>query len=234
MENKKYRKVSIIVTISVLMFIVLVIAFSINNIAACKMMENEVVKASGITMAEARAQVMGTVKAATMVSFIVGMIALVILAVFIEFLLVKPLKKTVRCHSAYRVPAHYTEREKKFADLLRDADKIDILKVNITVPIEEIYNVTTYDLKHCIVTEEVMQAFFEEHAVLRSLKKTPVDNLVGHISLVYELVYPISRKLVHQQKDLDKLMSFQSELPETNAQFAKIREKMTTYMEQIQ
>ena len=85
MENKKYRKVSIIVTISVLMFIVLVIAFSINNIAACKMMENEVVKASGITMAEARAQVMGTVKAATMVSFIVGMIALVILAVFIEF-----------------------------------------------------------------------------------------------------------------------------------------------------
>ncbi len=62
MENKKYRKVSIIVTISVLMFIVLVIAFSINNIAACKMMENEVVKASGITMAEARAQVMGTVK----------------------------------------------------------------------------------------------------------------------------------------------------------------------------
>ncbi len=95
MENKKYRKVSIIVTISVLMFIVLVIAFSINNIAACKMMENEVVKASGITMAEARAQVMGTVKAATMVSFIVGMIALVILAVFIEFLLVKPLKKTV-------------------------------------------------------------------------------------------------------------------------------------------
>jgi HD-GYP domain len=144
------------------------------------------------------------------------------------------LEKTVRCHSAYRVPAHYTEREKKFADLLRDADKIDILKVNITVPIEEIYNVTTYDLKHCIVTEEVMQAFFEEHAVLRSLKKTPVDNLVGHISLVYELVYPISRKLVHQQKDLDKLMSFQSELPETNAQFAKIREKMTTYMEQIQ
>ncbi len=144
------------------------------------------------------------------------------------------LEKTVRCHSAYRVPAHYTEREKKFADLLRDADKIDILKVNITVPIEEIYNVTTYDLKHCIVTEEVMQAFFEEHAVLRSLKKTPVDNLVGHISLVYELVYPISRKLVHQQKDLDKLMSFQSELPETNAQFAKIREKMTTYMGQIQ
>lgn len=143
------------------------------------------------------------------------------------------LEKTVRCHSAYRVPTNYTAREKKFADLLRDADKIDILKVNIIVPFEEIYNVTTYDLKHCKVTEEVMQAFFEEHAVLRSLKKTPVDHLVGHISLVYELVYPISRKLVYKQGYLNKLMDFQSELSETNAQFAKIREKMAAYMERI-
>lgn len=140
------------------------------------------------------------------------------------------IEKAVRCHSAYRVPSDYTQREKQFADLLRDADKIDILKVNIIVPIEEIYNVTTYDLKHCKVTQAVMEAFYEEHAVLRSLKKTPVDNVVGHISLVYELVYPISRKLVREQGYLDKLMDFQSALPETNAQFAKIREKMTTYL----
>lgn len=141
------------------------------------------------------------------------------------------LEKAVRCHSAYRVPVQYTAREKRFADLLRDADKIDILKVNIIVPIEEIYNVSTYDLMHCQVTEEVMQAFFEEHAILRSLKKTPVDNVVGHISLVYELVYPISCKLVCEQGYLDKLMNFQSELPETNAQFVKIREKMVAYMQ---
>lgn len=140
------------------------------------------------------------------------------------------LEKAVRCHSAYRVPMQYTAREKRFADLLRDADKIDILKVNIIVPLEEIYNVSTYDLKHCQVTEEVMQAFYEEHAVLRNLKKTPVDNVVGHISLVYELVYPISCKLVSEQGYLDKLMHFQSELPKTNAQFAKIREKMTAYL----
>lgn len=140
------------------------------------------------------------------------------------------LEKAVRCHSAYRVPENYTPREKKFADLLRDADKIDILKVNVIVPIEEIYNVTTYDLKHCKVTEEVMQAFNEEHAILRSLKRTPVDNVVGHISLVYELVYPVSCKIVQEQGYLDKLMDFCSELPETNKQFAKIREKMNAYV----
>lgn len=50
---------------------------------------------------------------------------------------------------------------------------------------------------------------------------------------MYELVYPISRKLVYEQGYLNKLMDFQSELPETNVQFAKIREKMAAYMERI-
>lgn len=139
------------------------------------------------------------------------------------------LEKTVRCHSSYRVPETYTQREQRFADLLRDADKIDILKVNVIVPVEEIYNVTTYDLKNCMVSDGVMQAFYEEHAVLRSLKKTPVDNVVGHISLVYELVYPISCKIVCAQGHLDKLMDFRSDVPATNEQFARIREKMKAY-----
>lgn len=143
------------------------------------------------------------------------------------------LEKVVRCHSAYRIPQSYNERERRFANLLRDADKIDILKVNIIVPLEEIYNVSTYDLKHCRVTDEVMQAFCEEHAVLRALKKTPVDNVVGHISLVFELVYPVSLKIVHEQGYLDKLMDFRSELSETNGQFEKIREKMHSYVKRL-
>ena len=140
------------------------------------------------------------------------------------------LEKAVRCHSAYRVPDHYTEREKKFANLLRDADKIDILKVNILFPLEEIYNVTTHELKNCTVTEEVLQAFYEKHAVLRSLKKTPVDNVVGHISLVYELVYPVSTKIMYEQGYLEKLMDFHSDCKETNQQFDDIRRTMRKYV----
>lgn len=95
MENKQYKKISIIVTISVLMFIVLIIAFSINNVIACKMMEREVVRVAGITMAEARAEIGQTVMTVTGVSFSVGVIALLILAVLMEVLLVRPLKRAV-------------------------------------------------------------------------------------------------------------------------------------------
>ena len=95
MENKTYRKVSIIVTINIFMFMILTIAFSINNVISCKMMEDEVVRVAGITMEEARTQIMGTVKTVTIVSLTVGIIALILLALLMNFLVVRPLKKTV-------------------------------------------------------------------------------------------------------------------------------------------
>lgn len=140
------------------------------------------------------------------------------------------LEKIIREHSAYRLPENFTEREKKFADLLRDADKVDILKVNVIVPLEEIYDVTEKELRNCTITEKVLESFLEEHTVLRSLKKAPVDHVVGHISLVYELVYPISLKLAVEQGYLQKMMQFHSEIEKTQEQFAQIRQKMHAYI----
>ena len=66
--------------------------------------------------------------------------------------------------------------------------------------------------------------------MLRSLKKTAVDNVVGHISLVYELVYPENCRIVKQQGYLDQLMNFESENPQTRKQFEHIREHMGAYL----
>ena len=62
--------------------------------------------------------------------------------------------------------------------------------------------------------------------MLRSLKKTAVDHVVGHISLVFELVYPKSIEIVKKQGYLEKLLHFPSKNPVTRQQFAQIREKM--------
>ena len=139
------------------------------------------------------------------------------------------IRTAIYWHSAYRVPENLDERTERFCHILRDADKIDILKANVEFPLEEIYNVTTEELYSCPVTQEVMEAFTEEHAILRSLRKVAVDNIVGHISLVYELVYPISLRIMKEQGYLNKLMDFQSWNKEAQQQFAYIREKMREY-----
>ena len=47
-------------------------------------------------------------------------------------------EKAIRLHNAYRLPESLTKRERLFCQLLRDADKIDILRVNRGTPMEEI------------------------------------------------------------------------------------------------
>lgn len=136
-------------------------------------------------------------------------------------------------HSAYRIEEGLDERTELFCHIIRDADKIDILKVNHDVPIEDIYNVTTEELRQSQVTPEVMEAFFEKHAVLRSLKKTPVDNIVGHSALVFELVYPVSYEIVQEQGYLEKILAFQSDNEVTGEQFAQLRECMGSHLEKM-
>ena len=53
------------------------------------------------------------------------------------------LRTAVACHSAYRLPGGLDARTLLYCNILRDADKIDILRVNVETPLEEIYNVTT-------------------------------------------------------------------------------------------
>ena len=101
-------------------------------------------------------------------------------------------------------------------------------------PPEEIYNVSTRELKNCMVSEAVMTAFFEEHAILRTLKRTAADHLAGHISLVYELVFPESLRIVLEQGYLSKLMAFESENPVTREQFCRMKEYMELYVKRIQ
>lgn len=134
-------------------------------------------------------------------------------------------------HNAYRIPEDLDERRRLFCNIIRDADKVDIFRVNVEFPLEEIYNVTREELYNCFITCEVMESFEEEHAVLRSLKKTPVDNIVGQISLVYELVFPISLQMTREQGYLQKLMSFESDNAATRAQFVKIREKIGQFLQ---
>ena len=138
------------------------------------------------------------------------------------------IEQVVRWHSAYELPDGLSEEETFFSNVLRDADKIDILKVNMETPIEQIYNVSTEELKNSEVTPEVMKAFEEKRTILRSLKKTPVDHVVGHIALVFGLVFPESMQIVKEQGYLEKMLSFHSENEKTKAQFARLREILKT------
>ena len=143
------------------------------------------------------------------------------------------LELAIRQHNKYRVKEDLTERQRMFCDILRDADKVDIFKVNADIPMEIIYDVTTEELKNGIITKEVLESFYKEETVLKSVRRSAVDHIVGHISLLFELVYKESYRQAREQGYVYKLLDFKSDVPEVNAEFDDMRKYVDEFLMEI-
>ncbi|MDO5516751.1 MAG: HD domain-containing protein [Clostridium sp.] len=142
------------------------------------------------------------------------------------------IKDAIDCHNAYRIPEDFSKRTEQFSNILRDADKVDIFKVHVLVPLEDIYNASKKDIYNSSITKEVLDNFMERDTVLRSLKKTPVDNVVGNISLIFGLVYDASIKIAAEQGNLQRFMEFKSLNDDTNKKFEMIRQTVDLYIKE--
>lgn len=118
------------------------------------------------------------------------------------------LENVIRQHNKYRIREDITGKELGFCNILRDADKVDILKVNVDTPMEEIYNVSKEELENSGVTPAVMKQVRQHIAVFRDVMETPADHLIGHIALAFELVYPKSWEIAKAQGYLEIMYSF--------------------------
>lgn len=143
------------------------------------------------------------------------------------------LEMAIRQHNKYRVKEDLTERQRMFCDILRDADKVDIFKVNADIPMEIIYDVTTEELKNGVITKEVLESFYKKETVLKSVRRSAVDHIVGHISLLFELVYKESYRQVREQGYVYKLLDFKSDVPEVNAEFDDMRKYVDEFLMEI-
>ena len=143
------------------------------------------------------------------------------------------LEMEIRQHNKYRVKEDLTERQRMFCDILRDADKVDIFKVNADIPMEIIYDVTTEELKNGIITKEVLESFYKKETVLKSVRRSAVDHIVGHISLLFELVYKESYRQAREQGYVYKLLDFKSDVPEVNAEFDDMRKYVDEFLMEI-
>ena len=143
------------------------------------------------------------------------------------------LELAIRQHNKYRVKEDLTERQRMFCDILRDADKVDIFKVNADIPMEIIYDVTTEELKSGVISKEVLESFYKRETVLKSVRKSAVEHIVGHMSLLFELVYKESYRQAKEQGYVYKLLDFKSDVPEVNAEFYNMRKYVDEFLKKI-
>ena len=140
------------------------------------------------------------------------------------------IETAIRCHNAYRLPETLTEREKTFCQILRDADKIDILRVNRETPMTQIYNLPEEAFLTSEISDPVYEDMLAHRDVNRANSRTGVDFLMGHIAFVYGLVYPVSFQIVEKQGYLEQMLAFESRNKRTRERMERIREEVRDHI----
>ena len=121
------------------------------------------------------------------------------------------LETVIRQHNRFRISEDVTGRTLTFCNILRDADKVDIFRVIIDTPMEELLGAPMSELVTAGVTPSVLKQILTHQAVLRSEIQTTADRHISHIALAFELVYPMSRQLTIEQGNLYKMFDFPTE-----------------------
>lgn len=138
--------------------------------------------------------------------------------------------KAVRNHNAYRLPEGLSDRERTFCQILRDADKIDILRVNRQTPMTQIYNLPEDAFLYSEISDPVFEDMLHHRDVDRKNSRTGIDFLLGHIAFVFGLVYPVSFRIVKEQGYLDQMLSFESSNENTRMKMEIIRNEVRACM----
>ena len=116
------------------------------------------------------------------------------------------IRVSIAHHSDFRVPAQLDERTRRFCDIVRDGDKIDIMRTIADSTVDTILKVDEKTFLASHFSSPALAAFDERRCVSRDEREEPADFLVGLICFMFELVYPASRALAREQGDIYRLL----------------------------
>lgn len=140
------------------------------------------------------------------------------------------MRRAVATHSAYELPRGLDGRTRTFCDILRDADKVDILKVNCVESREDIYGVSEEELEASELSPAVVDAFYGHRTIPTAIKRTPADFIVGHVCFAYGMVYPESLRMADEQGYLWQLLEIGFTDPRTEEAFRRMERHLRAWV----
>lgn len=115
----------------------------------------------------------------------------------------KIIKLAIVNHNRADIEEDLTERERLHAKIIRDADKTDIFRILISGDKKAIWEKA--DLSDDKISDEIYREFVEDKRINYKERKTSADILVSHFNYVYDLNFPETRKIIRDNKYIDKL-----------------------------
>ena len=114
----------------------------------------------------------------------------------------------IRLHNKLNLPESLDARTRRFAEILRDADKTDIFRVIASIPFEDrIGSSKASFADEGEASPEVMACVLEHRCVPREIRHSRFEGRISHCCMAFELVFPVSRHTVKEEGWLLSLLA---------------------------
>lgn len=136
----------------------------------------------------------------------------------------------VGTHSDYRLPEGLDSRTRMFCDIVRDADKVDILKAVGQADLSQVLDVPMDQILAGRVSPVVHDAFYAHRTVKRAERSGPADMVVGYACLLFEVVHPYALRVAAEQGWVWRLLGLPFTNERTAAELARMAEHLRGWL----
>ena len=141
-------------------------------------------------------------------------------------------KKATALHSCYCLPDNLDARTRLFCGIVRDADKVDIMRVFSTYDPQTVLGVSVDTVVSARISDLAMKGFREKRCLTPADRTELLDGLVGVVCFVFELALRHSSAVLRGSGNLCSLLDHPFGLSvgfsdyDTRAKWEEIRETL--------
>lgn len=90
--------------------------------------------------------------------------------------------------------------------LIRDADKLDSFRAKYEEDIYIMANITKEDIENSLISDNILNSFMNEKAILSKDRKTSIDIWISYIAFIYGLYFRESLNYIYELDYVNKLV----------------------------
>ena len=134
------------------------------------------------------------------------------------------IRKAVQYHNKYALPPSLSPEELLYAQVVRDADKIDSFRGFHENDFYSFHERTEREVQESRISDEIVQCFLRHETIPFELIRSPADFFLIPYALYFGLVYPASKRLADEQGNYRKMLDYRFESEENRTRFAIIKQ----------
>lgn len=139
------------------------------------------------------------------------------------------IKLAVKNHNKYKIQEGLDAKQKLFAQIIRDADKIDIIYEAIGILWQKRQN----EVEESKITPAVFEQVLKNQLIKSEDRKTILDDVIAIVAFIFDINFKVSFEILKNRDYINKMLDrYNFKESKTKEQIEEIRKIANLYIEQ--